>query len=279
MNDILKYMKQSDYWICKDMLIMKPFFNKSIDTIDYDNVETITTIIFSNYANIVHSLIDDHIKSLDILSHGELIHQDVLTDSNNDKDYMEYLSGRTLVYGNFNKSIDKVGTLFPQLTRLVLSNNFNQLIDNLPPELIFLSLDYNFNHPIDNLPLKLTYLTLNTHFNQIVDNLPNNLTHLILGTYFNHPIDNLPHSLTHLTLCHYFNQTVDNLPSSLIYLRFIGIFDKPLNNLPFGIETLILPVKYNCQITNIPSTLKTVKCAKSYLYINKLDSNVDIYHL
>ena len=108
-------------------------------------------------------------------------------------------------------------------------------------------LNNNFNELLSKLPDTVTHLTLNLTYNQPLPKLPSTLTHLILGYCFNQPIPELPPSLTHLILGVYFNQNqlFDYLPQGLLYLE-IGTYSNPsLVNLPNTLQTLIMSASHS----------------------------------
>jgi len=94
--------------------------------------------------------------------------------------------------------------LFPYMTHLIFSNNFNQEIniDVLPKSLTHLTLSTNYRYKDQ---IKENYPNVNIKF---VDNvLPSSITHLIFGYNFNQEIQSniLPLSLTHLTFSTSYN--------------------------------------------------------------------------
>ena len=78
---------------------------------------------------------------------------------------------------------------------------------------------------------------------------------------FDRPIVTLPPLIIHLTFGQAFNQLIDTIPSSITHLIFDrkSKFNQPLNNLPIFIKCILLPDKYNLQISNIPPKLKVIK--------------------
>ena len=136
-----------------------------------------------------------------------------------------------LTYLNFNCSFnEEIGhadcadkkcprNLPSSLTELILSYNFNQIVDNLPKNIINLVFGYIFNQTVDKLPNKITHLTFGGLFNKKIDKLPNSITHLTFGEYFNKNIEILPKSITHLVLGRCFNQTVLKLPNTITDLK------------------------------------------------------------
>lgn len=168
----------------------------------------------------------------------------------------------------FNKSIYYLN--FTSITHLVLSENFNQKIDNLPKTLTHLTLGDCFDKSVNKLPESLTHLIIGDSFNNSVDKLPELLTHLTLGRNFNNQsVDSLPKKLTHLTLGDYFGQTVDNLPESLTYLSLGSNFDQQVDHLPDGLKCLNLKRAYDfCHtIDSLPENLEELIIRESQKYL------------
>lgn len=162
---------------------------------------------------------------------------------------------RVLDFNNteFNQPFEN---LSPSLTRLVLSDDFNHSLDNLPLRLQELQTGKSFNKPVENLPPSLLKLIFGDLFDQSVDNLPENLERLTLGLNFNNKIDHLP-KLSYLKIAsNHFNQSLDHLPSSLVYLNFKKCekFDHTIQELPPSIQNLKL-ARYYQQNIILPSSI------------------------
>eukprot|EP01112_Ceratiomyxa_fruticulosa_P020507 TRINITY_DN699_c0_g1_i3.p1 TRINITY_DN699_c0_g1~~TRINITY_DN699_c0_g1_i3.p1 ORF type:complete len:462 (-),score=70.84 TRINITY_DN699_c0_g1_i3:216-1601(-) len=97
----------------------------------------------------------------------------------------------------FNCPVD--GFLPPSLKKLVLSEDFNQSVNDLPKGLTHLSFETinltntAFNQPLNNLPSSLTHLTVGTGFNQLLTNLPPKLEYLAIGYAFKYLKESSPH--------------------------------------------------------------------------------------
>lgn len=79
----------------------------------------------------------------------------------------------------------------------------------------------NFNHKIDNLPNLVIKILIGNSFNHPLNNLPNSLLILIFSGYsrYNHNLDYLPSSIKTLTLGLLFtSKFIINLPNSIIDL-------------------------------------------------------------
>ena len=88
----------------------------------------------------------------------------------------------------------------PNLTKLVLSHEFNQPLDELPLSLKILVLGVKFSQPLDNLPNELDELILSNHYNESIDNIPDSITYLYIGIFFKQPIKRLPQKLNRLSI-------------------------------------------------------------------------------
>lgn len=143
--------------------------------------------------------------------------------------------------GNFAHPIDSFHS--SNLTHLIIGDEYNYPLDNLPQTLTYLVFtNYSkFSHPLNNLPISLIYLKFDYYvkFSHPFNNLPQSLKYLKLND-FNQPINNLPKSLIYLELDYEFNQPIDNLPQSLLYLILSNEFDQSINNLPNSLKYLNL---------------------------------------
>ena len=100
-----------------------------------------------------------------------------------------------------------------------------------------------------------------------------------------HMIDNLPNSIEELELDEYFDLELNNLPTSIHKVIFSGCYNesfneynRELNCLPNFVEFLQLPQEYNKKILRFPSSLKTIKCSKSYKFLSDFSNyNVEYY--
>ena len=160
--------------------------------------------------------------------------------------------------------------------KIVLNNNFNELLSKLPDTVTHLTLNLTYNQPLPKLPSTLTHLILGFNYNQPLPKLPSTLTHLILGYCFNQPIPELPPSLTHLILGVYFNQNqlFDYLPQGLLYLE-IGTYSNPsLVNLPNTLQTLIMSASHSETLDMLPDSIETLEIGICVSKFNKLPANL-----
>src|SRR6185312_6199425 len=86
---------------------------------------------------------------------------------------------------------------------LILPNNFNEELEDLPSDIKIIIFDEDF------------WKCIYSKFNKKVDNLSNTITHIMFGSVFNQSVDKLPNTITHLTFGYWFNQSVDNLPNAI----------------------------------------------------------------
>jgi FNIP Repeat len=122
--------------------------------------------------------------------------------------------------------------------------------------LTHLILGENFNQPVDNLPSTLTYLTTGHAFNQPVDKLPPTLTHLKTGHTFNQPVDKLPPTLTHLkTGIESINQLINSHPHSFTLILEIVLTNQLINSHP---HSLTSKLDTNQLINSYPHSLFTL---------------------
>ena len=236
-------METKDYWIYENKIIFKPNFNNKLDNY-LDIISKCDELIFSNY--------DDY---------------NITIKTNNEcciKYYKNYK------YSNFNQQViipENVthltfGYMFNQrvtipknVTHLVFGIRFNQQVI-IPENLTHLAFGWNFNQPINLLNVK--YLNLNCNNINLIENLPNSIEEIELGNNFNLELLNLPNSIKKICLCYY------------------GRYNKELNCLPESVEYIELNNKYDKKIKKIPLNLKTIKCDKSYKYINDFKDKYNV---
>ena len=157
-----------------------------------------------------------------------------------------------LIFKNFNPLNSN---LPPNLKCLSPGENFNCERDckNWPQSLTTLLLSNNFNSPIEQLPNHIEYLYLGNQFNQSIDKLPEKLKKLRMHTIrFDYSFDNLPTGLEELKftcrnkhMCRF-----DNLPSKLNYLRIRTPSIFVLDCLPNQIKKLDLVYDFNDDIAD-----------------------------
>src|SRR5690606_3846177 len=99
----------------------------------------------------------------------------------------------------------------PSLTYLSFEIDamFDHSLNNLPKSILKLN---GLNKSIDIKSYFITKLTLSNSFDEPVDNFPQTLKILTFGSSFNQSVDNLPSSLQKLTLGDSFNRSVNKLP-------------------------------------------------------------------
>ena len=163
----------------------------------------------------------------------------------------------------------------------VISNKFNQPINNLPSSLMELHIIAgNFNQSIDNLPTFLKNLHIDSDgFNQLLNSLPHTLEKLcIRSDEFNQSFNNLPISLNSIKLfIPNYCKEID-----LLYLQKLrelqiynddGIpFYKLLKCLPINLK--ILKLKFDnidYSLNNLPKTLKCL-ILNTYQFNQSLDA-------
>lgn len=132
-------------------------------------------------------------------------------------------------------------------------------------------LSNNFNQPVNNFPNGLKFLKLGHNFNQSIDLLPDSINMLILGCkIFHYAISKFPNSLTHLVLPKKYKSCLiksklDNL-DNLVYLQYGRNFDAYIYVLPNSIKYLILNKNLIDQVnkSNLPNTFKYLKLGNKY---------------
>lgn len=188
-------------------------------------------------------------------------------------------------YSTFNHPLNPY--LPEGIRTLVLSDCYEQSIDNLPIGLEKLTFGMLFNDLVENLPCTLKKLHFGNNFNSPVDFLPINLEELIFQGEFNQSLDNLPVTMKKLIFMsgddtdvrYYrcsFNRSLDNLPIGLKVLNMeVTEFNLSLDNLPSSIEKLYLPDFFNNPLVNLPEKLDSLYLGHSfYGSLENLGENV-----
>lgn len=188
-------------------------------------------------------------------------------------------------YSTFNHPLNPY--LPEGIKTLVLSDCYEQSIDNLPNGLEKLTFGMLFNGLVENLPNTLKKIHFGNNFNSPVDFLPINLEELIFQGEFNQSLDNLPVTLKKLIFVsgddtdvrYYrcsFNRPLDNLPIGLKVLNMeVTEFKLPFNNLPSSLVTLYLPDFFNDSLVNLPEKLESLYLGHSfYGSLENLPENV-----
>ncbi len=134
-------------------------------------------------------------------------------------------------------------------------------LNNLPPKLQILIIQ-NINEPLNNLPLCLKILDIKSVFSHDLDNLPECLK--ILQIYkFNKKMDDLPKSLEKLYIVNPYSQELKNLPRFLNSLTFSDEYNSKID---FSSCPNIKFVWFNTDNNNLRR-----KLLKSYPNITYLD--------
>jgi hypothetical protein len=117
--------------------------------------------------------------------------------------------------------------IFPNITHLTFSNDFDQPINNcIPDSVTHLTFGQNFNQSIKGcIPNSVTHLIFGSDFDKsIAQHIPDGVTHLTFGKYFTGSIENnLPKKLKSLTLGPHFPYTEKHIPESVTDLTLIKI--------------------------------------------------------
>jgi hypothetical protein len=273
-------------YIClpKNLLLLEfgSEFNKYISL---DNCNKLTHLIFGTCFNI-H--IDLYPKSLTHLIFGYFFNKPIT----NLPSSLKYLK-----FGDkFNQSIK----LPPNLTHLILGEDFNGLLD-FPEKLECLKVYFNnFNLTYIQNISKLNYLTdlklignkssdlkillpgnlkkLSYYNNGNLPNiLPSNLTHLTLGYCFTQSLS-LNHNIKYVKLCGNDSFSIlENLPNSIEILHLDQYFSNQLTNLPNSIKKIIfnLNCTYPNELNNLPNSIEFIKLPRNYnLQIKNIPKNL-----
>jgi hypothetical protein len=187
----------------------------------------------------------------------------------------------TLIFMNNSFScIRTIGILPINITTLDLSNTsiINQ-IPCFPQMLVKLILPQNYNCQLINLPETLEYLYLGSHFNQEVNNLNTGLKTLIINSNYNHQLDNLPINLENLEFFQ-FNLPLDYLPYNLKQIKLGFNFNQSIDNFPDSLETINLnSIEFNKEINKFPNNLKLLIINKKYQYYNNIIHRVNNFNI
>ena len=172
----------------------------------------------------------------------------------------------THYHTTFNPIIKRDGP--PHTEELVLHDDFNNLIYDLPSCIKFIKFGKLFNKPITNifgnkakcyLHNNIIAIKFGECYNQISDNLPKFLYSLTFGWFFNQPITTLPIKLEYLELGFNFNQKLDDLPSNLRYLTLGFNFNKSLDVIPDSIIRLTIFNNNEQLLNNIPQFIQELE--------------------
>lgn len=137
----------------------------------------------------------------------------------------------------------------------------------IPPTTKILILPDDYNGSVDNLPEGIEHIVFGKEFNQPVDNLPKTVTHLYFGRNFNQSVDKLPENLIFLHLGYDFDRCIDNFPKGLKYLSIFDRFNKQIKTFPESIIYLSLGPRYHQSIT-LPKSLQCFRFDNAKLFSN-----------
>jgi hypothetical protein len=238
------------YKISFDTIYFHPNFSADLDkTIDFelsvDNktlLELISirckTIKFLDKVEQIDSN-DPNSKSFELTKshccYCNSYHKSIFNQSIN---LIQCLELKSIYFGHsFNQPVSKDN--LPMIEILVLGNDFNYSIDNIPKTIKILELGNNFNQPINCLPFNLEKLKFGDNFNQKLNCLPDGLKYIELGNFYNHPIKNFPTGLEEFVQGDNFSQLINNLPKDLRKIKFGKRFKKDIKTLPNKIEEII----------------------------------------
>jgi hypothetical protein len=135
---------------------------------------------------------------------------------------------------HFNRKLDDI--IFPTtLCILILSDNFNQVITNVPMTLLKIHFGYEYEHVLPLLPDSLLILINSDEFNHAIVKWPESLMSLTFGTEFNRKVTVLPNKLQTLKFGWNFNQNISavKFPQCLYTITFGGEFKQSLKKVTF----------------------------------------------
>jgi len=181
-----------------------------------DIIPQLTSIDFPSYLGKHTTLILSYVSK----SCHNLVHKYICDN------YIFYLSNKLLkngirIYLEMHKVLIQENlTRWPmQVTHLLIGDQYNTPVSNLPNTISHLETGHLFNQPIYSFPSFLTHLKLGNSFNQPLYNLPSTLTHLDIGDKFYRNVESLPEKITHLSIGWGFYMPFHNLPSRLVSLK------------------------------------------------------------
>jgi hypothetical protein len=156
----------------------------------------------------------------------------------------------------------------PNTEELVLYDDFDKLIYQLPSNVKFIKFGKLFNKQVTNvsgdktkcyLHDGLTSIKFGEHYNQVSDNLPKNLQSLTFGWFFDQCVKTLPSNLEYLEFGFNFNHEINLLPSKLKYLTLGYNFDKSLELIPGSIIRLTIFNNNDRLLNNIPQFVQELE--------------------
>lgn len=187
----------------------------------------------------------------------------------------------SIIFANDNIFYGSLDYLHDNVQELILSDNYNEIINRLPGSLKTLILGKSYSYKINEFPSCLIYLDIGDNYTDSLDNLPKSLETLIVGGRFNNFIK-YPETLKYLIIKENSSlaTTFDNLPNSLIYFSLQNNYNLPISKLSDSIMCLSLGKYYNGNILNFPSKLKKIILSNGFEYDFKmLPDSVEIMEL
>jgi len=113
-----------------------------------------------------------------------------------------------------------------------------EMLEKWPNHVTHIIIGDEFNEPVINLPPTVTTIETCPLFNQPIHSFPPHLTHLILGNSFNQPLHNLPQTLTYLDIGNKFYSKEEASPAKITHLNIGYGFYLPFQYLPPKLQML-----------------------------------------
>jgi hypothetical protein len=161
-----------------------------------------------------------------------------------------------IIFGNtFNSPIDNLPF---NLIGIKLYHYFNCPIKNLPSSIRYLHYSLHFSIPIF-FPKNLEQLILPDNYNEIVDNLPDTITHLHLGNIFDKKITKLPNCLKYIIFSNNYNNDILCLNSIKHTLQYVELglnYNLLIHNVFTNILELVVNINYTHHYNYLPKQLK-----------------------
>ena len=290
-------MKTKDYWIYKNKIIFKPYFNRKL--YNYQNIISIyDELIFSNYddynitiktnnkyydeyeKNFKYSQFNKQIiipENVTHLTFGFYFNQQVTIPINithltfGDYFNQQVIIPQSVIHLTFGNDFNQQVKISKNVTHLTFGNNFNQQVI-ISKNVTHLTFGHLFNQKVI-IPLNVIHLSFGNDFNKQVI-IPQNVTHLTFGYHFNQPVI-IPQNVTHLTFGHDFNQPVI-ITQNVTHLTFGSDFNQQVNlpnikyikincnniniieNLPNSVEEIIFGYYFDLELQNLPNSIKKI---------------------
>lgn len=174
------------------------------------------------------------------------------------------------------------------LEKLILSNNINNELNNLPRNLKILhiaqfnNMIYNLPDGIEELRIPIDYKYLKEIFSSIntvklkkliiglnfkshsrktslfdLESIPDSVEEIDFGDNFNQKLTHLPSGVKKITFGFNFNYSIglDDLPDSIEYLEFGYNFNNSINKYPSNLKILKFGRNYSSRLENLPDGL------------------------